>query len=184
MDWGNKMILLFSGGIDSFVAYHYLGKPKTVYFDLGTPYTGKEIKVITCHLGNGASIAAVKYGMVVGNMLGGVSTELVRSIIGGFLLFIGILIVGGIVNIILNKFIKISGFIVFDKALGAGFGILRSVIILLLIIPLVTNICAEKTWWQESILIPKLQALAEQVRTNLPKDWIKSYTDLTEKLGA
>lgn len=41
------MILLFSGGIDSFVAYHYLGKPKTVYFNLGTPYTGKEIKVIT-----------------------------------------------------------------------------------------------------------------------------------------
>ena len=41
------MILLFSGGIDSYVAYHYLGKPKTVYFDLGTPYTKKEIKVIT-----------------------------------------------------------------------------------------------------------------------------------------
>lgn len=40
------MILLFSGGIDSFVAYHYLGRPQTVYFDLGTPYTQKEIKVI------------------------------------------------------------------------------------------------------------------------------------------
>ena len=40
------MILLFSGGIDSYVAYHYLNKPQTVYFDLGTPYTGKEIGVI------------------------------------------------------------------------------------------------------------------------------------------
>jgi 7-cyano-7-deazaguanine synthase len=46
-DVGEKiMILLFSGGIDSFVAYHYLGRPQTVYFDLGTPYTQKEIKVI------------------------------------------------------------------------------------------------------------------------------------------
>jgi len=40
------MILLFSGGIDSFVAYHYLNKPQTVYFDLGTPYTHRELRVI------------------------------------------------------------------------------------------------------------------------------------------
>ena len=40
------MILLFSGGIDSFCAYHYLDKPQTVYFDLKTPYSQKEIKVI------------------------------------------------------------------------------------------------------------------------------------------
>ena len=40
------MILLFSGGIDSYAAWHYLGKPETVYFDLHTPYSRKEIKVV------------------------------------------------------------------------------------------------------------------------------------------
>lgn len=40
------MILLLSGGIDSFVAYHFLGEPRTIYFDMGTPYTEKEIKVV------------------------------------------------------------------------------------------------------------------------------------------
>ena len=40
------MVLCFSGGMDSFIAWHYLGKPQTVYFDLGTPYAKKEIKVI------------------------------------------------------------------------------------------------------------------------------------------
>lgn len=40
------MILLFSGGIDSFVAYHYLGKPQTVYFNLHTKYSDKELKVV------------------------------------------------------------------------------------------------------------------------------------------
>lgn len=40
------MILLFSGGIDSFVAYHYLNKPKTIYFDLQTPYSNREKKVV------------------------------------------------------------------------------------------------------------------------------------------
>lgn len=39
-------ILLFSGGIDSYVAWHYLNKPQTIYFDLNTPYTKKEVKVV------------------------------------------------------------------------------------------------------------------------------------------
>jgi 7-cyano-7-deazaguanine synthase in queuosine biosynthesis len=40
------MILLFSGGMDSFIAWHYLDKPQTLYIDLGTPYAQKEIKVV------------------------------------------------------------------------------------------------------------------------------------------
>lgn len=39
-------ILLFSGGIDSYVAWHYLHKPQTLYFDLGTPYSAKERKFV------------------------------------------------------------------------------------------------------------------------------------------
>lgn len=46
MDKKSDKILLFSGGLDSYIAWHYLGKPPTVYFHLGTPYSGKEIKVI------------------------------------------------------------------------------------------------------------------------------------------
>lgn len=42
----NNRILLFSGGLDSYIAWHWLGKPQTVYFDLGTPYSSYEIKVI------------------------------------------------------------------------------------------------------------------------------------------
>jgi len=40
------MILLFSGGVDSFIAYSYLGGPKTLYFNLGTPYAQKEIEFV------------------------------------------------------------------------------------------------------------------------------------------
>src|SRR5574340_966486 len=41
-----KSILLFSGGIDSFIAYHYLQKPRTLYFNLGTPYSEKALRVV------------------------------------------------------------------------------------------------------------------------------------------
>jgi 7-cyano-7-deazaguanine synthase in queuosine biosynthesis len=40
------MILLFSGGIDSYVAWHYLGKPPTLYFDVCSRYSEKELIVI------------------------------------------------------------------------------------------------------------------------------------------
>jgi len=41
-----NVVLLFSGGVDSYIAYHYLKKPKTVYFDTGSEYAKQEIAVI------------------------------------------------------------------------------------------------------------------------------------------
>lgn len=40
------MILCFSGGVDSYIAWHYLGKPPTVYFQLDTKYSTKEENVV------------------------------------------------------------------------------------------------------------------------------------------
>ena len=40
------MILLFSGGLDSYIAWHYLGKPKTLYCNLGHRYAVHEIETI------------------------------------------------------------------------------------------------------------------------------------------
>lgn len=42
----NKEILLFSGGIDSYIAYHYLNKPATMYFDLQNRYAKREKSVV------------------------------------------------------------------------------------------------------------------------------------------
>ncbi len=42
----NKPILLFSGGIDSYVAWHFLKKPPTVYFNLRSRYSAKEMIVV------------------------------------------------------------------------------------------------------------------------------------------
>lgn len=39
------MILLYSG-LDSYLAWHYLGKPQTIYFKLGHRYQDQEIKCI------------------------------------------------------------------------------------------------------------------------------------------
>lgn len=40
------MILLFSGGLDSYIAWEFLHRPKTLYFDIGHRYAGNEIEVV------------------------------------------------------------------------------------------------------------------------------------------
>jgi len=40
------MILLFSGGLDSYIAWHYLGKPRTLYCDIGHRYAAQEIEAV------------------------------------------------------------------------------------------------------------------------------------------
>lgn len=40
------MILLFSGGLDSYIAYHFLKRPKTLYAVLGHRYTLHELEMV------------------------------------------------------------------------------------------------------------------------------------------
>lgn len=50
----DEEVLCFSGGLDSLIAYYYLGKPKSIYVDLHTKYSEQEKKCInrlTYHFG-------------------------------------------------------------------------------------------------------------------------------------
>ncbi len=38
--------MLFSGGLDSFIAWEYLNRPKTLYFDIGHRYSANEVEVV------------------------------------------------------------------------------------------------------------------------------------------
>ena len=40
------MILLFSGGMDSYIGWHFLNKPKTLYVDLGHRYAVHEVDMV------------------------------------------------------------------------------------------------------------------------------------------
>lgn len=39
-------ILLYSGGLDSYIAWHYLGHPQTVFFDIGHKYAAMEKRYV------------------------------------------------------------------------------------------------------------------------------------------
>jgi len=49
---------------------------------------------------------------------------------GGFLIvFFGVILMGGIVGLIVGKFLRITGLSFFDHLLGAGFGVVRGLVI-------------------------------------------------------
>ena len=46
MNRKNKNILLFSGGLDSFIAWHYLNYPPVLFMDAGQSYAKKELETV------------------------------------------------------------------------------------------------------------------------------------------
>ena len=66
----DDVILCVSGGIDSLVAYYYLGMPKTVFFDYGD-YTKHEKKVVQalipgCIIDTSLNLSGVSMGVKAG----------------------------------------------------------------------------------------------------------------------
>src|SRR5581483_7473269 len=69
------------------------------------------------------------YGLVGGHLLPYLSSRAVANFAGFALVFCGVMLVGSLVSFIFGKFLKVTGLSFFDHLLGAGFGIVRGILI-------------------------------------------------------
>lgn len=69
------------------------------------------------------------YGVVGAYVLDYVSSHAIANLIGFFVIFFGVLIVGAIIGMILAKFFKWVGLSWLDRLLGGGFGLVRGLVI-------------------------------------------------------
>lgn len=69
------------------------------------------------------------YGYAGGYLLPYLSSRPVANFAGFAIVFCGVMLVGSLVSLIVGKFLKITGLSFFDHALGAGFGVLRGVLV-------------------------------------------------------
>jgi len=69
------------------------------------------------------------YGIAGAYVVDYVSSRAVANLIGFFVIFIGVVFIGAIVGHLLAKLFKWIGLSWLDRALGAGFGVVRGVII-------------------------------------------------------
>ena len=65
------------------------------------------------------------YGAAGSWLLPYVSSPVIAKAVGFFLVFVGVLALGGVVSFITGRFLRVTGLSFFDHVLGAGFGALR-----------------------------------------------------------
>src|SRR5579859_5495291 len=69
------------------------------------------------------------YGFVGAHLLPYLSSPQLANFAGFALVFCAVLLAGSVVSFVVGKFLKITGLSIFDHVLGAGFGIVRAVLI-------------------------------------------------------
>jgi membrane protein required for colicin V production len=69
------------------------------------------------------------YGLTGGYLLRYFGSRSAANFAGFAVVFCGVLLAGGLVSLIVGKFLKVTGLSFFDHILGAGFGILRGLLV-------------------------------------------------------
>ena len=91
------------------------------------------------------------------------------------------LLVGAIISSILVEAVRNSSFSSADRTMGAGFGVLRGLFLTALFLLIAGNMGAKKDdWWQRSLLVPKLEWLADGLQLLVPERWLDKLHPDTE----
>jgi len=121
-------------------------------------------------------IAALWVGMLFFHELASVmqdwiDTPTIRNVVAFGLLFVGTLLVGGLVSYLVGQLISRTGLTSTDRILGMIFGIARGVVIVAVLVMLAgLTTVPQDPWWQESTLLVHFQNIALWLRSFLPAD--------------
>ncbi|MCA1790901.1 MAG: CvpA family protein [Thioalkalivibrio sp.] len=108
-------------------------------------------------------------GDVAAYLPAAVSDETLRLGIAFAVLFILVLLVGGIAGIIATRLVRGTGLSSTDRSLGVVFGLLRGVLIVALLVFIASlTLIPDEPWWQESRLVPEFERIMAWVLDLLP----------------
>lgn len=100
-----------------------------------------------------------------------IETPSLRSIIAFVVLFLAVLIIGGLINYLFSQLVERTGLSGTDRILGLIFGIARGVLLIgvLVLLGNMTDL-PKDPWWSKSQLIPQFQGLAQWLHGFVPKE--------------
>jgi len=103
-----------------------------------------------------AVVASIFHDQLAVWMVDLITTPSLRLLTAWVVLFVVVLIIGGILNYLLGKLVEATGLSGTDRLMGLLFGLARGLIILMTIVILLPNVLPvdQDLWWQESKLIP------------------------------
>lgn len=110
---------------------------------------------------------AWKFGPLLEPYLGGALREAPYGLWAGRgIVFILILVIGGITGAIVNHYVRLSMFSGLDRLLGFLLGVARGVVIVGVAIVLAQQVRLDgEAWWKKSRLLPHLQPVGNLLRS-------------------
>ena len=96
---------------------------------------------------------------MLGNLLDNPS---VRYVTAFSVLFVFIIMLGTALNQFMSKLLVVTGLKALDRLLGAGFGVARGTVIVLVFLFVLNVFVSGSEWWQQSTLIPYGMVLIEE----------------------
>lgn len=98
-----------------------------------------------------------------------IKTPSLRMIVATVLLFIAVLIMGGLITFLFRQFIHQIGLSEVDRVLGGIFGMVRGVLLVSIFVLLSSfTLVTHDMWWSESVLLPYFYGTANWLREFLP----------------
>lgn len=100
-----------------------------------------------------------------------------RYAISALVLFFSSLILGGLINYLFQKILTASERTAVDLWLGIGFGAVRGVVIVTLLVLLANLIPTfkQEAWWRQSAFIPPVQRVAKFIHAQLPRELAQHF---------
>lgn len=96
---------------------------------------------------------------------GALAGESVRPWVARALVFLGVLLVGSTIGLIISHFVRLSLFSGLDRALGGLFGVLRGLVMIGAFVILCHAVRLEgEQWWRDSLLVPYAERAANVLR--------------------
>jgi membrane protein required for colicin V production len=103
-----------------------------------------------------------------------------REAVACGLVFFAALLVGAIVTHFVVQAVRDSRFSASDRTLGAGIGVLRAVILLVLFVLVAGRLgAAQDRWWHQSQIVPRFVEVADGVESVVPKRWLDFLSSQT-----
>lgn len=115
-----------------------------------------------------------------------ISHDLARMGVSFLLIFIGVIVLGSIINYLLTKAISAIGLGSVDRVLGGAFGVLRGALIVtlaVLLLGLGLTPITEMDLWKSSQLVPHFTDAAEWLKEVIPEDIAEQIKGIGERLG-
>ncbi|CAA6814960.1 MAG: Colicin V production protein [uncultured Thiotrichaceae bacterium] len=115
-----------------------------------------------------------------------ISHDLARMGVSFLLIFIGVIVLGSIINYLFTKAISAIGLGAVDRVLGGAFGVLRGALIVtlaVLLLGLGLTPITEMDLWKTSQLIPHFSDAAEWLKESIPENVAEQIKALGERLG-